>query len=170
MPEKPAPDDPSRKGLQARDVLGSWMEGPRAAAEAQGVEFPPRGARLGLPLTGSGSVAGVGRRLVALLVDWVLASVLVRVAGVGTGEQSYAWLVLTVFGVLTAGCLALAGRTPGHWLLRLQLVDLRAGSPLQPLRVLLRQVLVCLVIPAVIWDSDGRGLHDKAAGTVLVLV
>ena len=25
-----------------------------------------------------------------------------------------------------------------------------------------------LVIPAVIWDADQRGLHDKAAGTVLV--
>jgi uncharacterized RDD family membrane protein YckC len=24
------------------------------------------------------------------------------------------------------------------------------------------------VIPATIWDRDGRGLHDKAAGTVVV--
>jgi len=24
------------------------------------------------------------------------------------------------------------------------------------------------VIPAVIWDADQRGLHDKAAGTVLL--
>ena len=28
--------------------------------------------------------------------------------------------------------------------------------------------LLALVIPAVIWDADQRGLHDKAAGTVLV--
>jgi hypothetical protein len=25
-----------------------------------------------------------------------------------------------------------------------------------------------IVIPAVIWDADQRGLHDKAAGTVLI--
>jgi hypothetical protein len=28
--------------------------------------------------------------------------------------------------------------------------------------------LLCIVIPAVIWDADHRGLHDKIAGTVLV--
>jgi uncharacterized RDD family membrane protein YckC len=31
-----------------------------------------------------------------------------------------------------------------------------------------RTALLCLVIPAVVWDADGRGLHDKAAGTVIV--
>jgi len=31
-----------------------------------------------------------------------------------------------------------------------------------------RSALLCLVIPAVVWDRDGRGLHDTAAGTVLV--
>jgi uncharacterized RDD family membrane protein YckC len=51
--------------------------------------------------------------------------------------------------------------------MRLHLVDLTT-RPVQPLRVLLRQVLVCLAVPAMIWDLDGRGLHDKAAGTVLV--
>ncbi|MFE4466652.1 RDD family protein, partial [Oerskovia sp. NPDC056781] len=29
-------------------------------------------------------------------------------------------------------------------------------------------VLLCLVVPAVVWDGDGRGMHDKAAGTVIV--
>jgi len=32
----------------------------------------------------------------------------------------------------------------------------------------LRTLLICLVIPAVIWDRDGRGLQDRAAGTVVV--
>ena len=31
-----------------------------------------------------------------------------------------------------------------------------------------RTALLIVVIPAVIWDADQRGLHDKAAGTVLV--
>jgi hypothetical protein len=29
-------------------------------------------------------------------------------------------------------------------------------------------VLLCIVIPAVIWDSDQRGMHDRLSGTVLV--
>ena len=32
----------------------------------------------------------------------------------------------------------------------------------------LAAVLLCLAIPALIWDRDQRGLHDKAAQTVLV--
>jgi hypothetical protein len=31
-----------------------------------------------------------------------------------------------------------------------------------------RSVLLCLVIPAVIFDPDQRGVHDKAMNTVLV--
>jgi uncharacterized RDD family membrane protein YckC len=29
-------------------------------------------------------------------------------------------------------------------------------------------VLLALLVPALIWDRDGRGMHDKAAGTALV--
>jgi hypothetical protein len=32
----------------------------------------------------------------------------------------------------------------------------------------LRTVLLCLVIPAAVWDAQGRGLHDKAARTIIV--
>ena len=35
-------------------------------------------------------------------------------------------------------------------------------------RPIVRTALLVLVTPAVIWDPDQRGLHDKAAGTVLV--
>jgi uncharacterized RDD family membrane protein YckC len=42
------------------------------------------------------------------------------------------------------------------------------GGPAGPLPALVRSVLLCLVIPAVIFDPDHRGLHDKAMNTVLV--
>jgi hypothetical protein len=32
----------------------------------------------------------------------------------------------------------------------------------------LRTVLICIVIPPVIWDSDGRGLHDRAVDSLVV--
>jgi hypothetical protein len=35
--------------------------------------------------------------------------------------------------------------------------------------VLLRTVLMCLAVPALIWDRDGRGLHDRTARCVVVL-
>jgi hypothetical protein len=36
--------------------------------------------------------------------------------------------------------------------------------------IALRTVLLLLVIPAVIWDRDGRGLHDKAVHAVQVRI
>lgn len=44
----------------------------------------------------------------------------------------------------------------------------KLGGPLTPIHVIVRTVLLLLVIPAVIWDRDGRGLHDRWAGTVEV--
>ena len=42
------------------------------------------------------------------------------------------------------------------------------GRPASVVQVAIRSLLLCLAIPALIWDRDGRGLHDKAANTVLV--
>jgi len=35
-------------------------------------------------------------------------------------------------------------------------------------RAALRGLLLVLVVPALIMDGDRRGLHDKAAGTVMI--
>jgi uncharacterized RDD family membrane protein YckC len=53
--------------------------------------------------------------------------------------------------------------------LRVAQVD-GSGRPLDLLRSLLRAVLICLVVPPVIYRPDGRGLHDLAVGTATVLV
>ena len=61
------------------------------------------------------------------------------------------------------------GSTPGKRLFGLRVVALGTGR-VQPLRALLRTALLCLAIPALIWDRDGRGLHDRLAGTVEVRI
>jgi len=42
------------------------------------------------------------------------------------------------------------------------------GGRVAWLWVLVRTVLLLLVIPAVVYDRDQRGLHDKAAGAIAV--
>ena len=59
------------------------------------------------------------------------------------------------------------GSTIGHRLVGLRVLSLHGGAA-RPLQVLVRTVLLCLFLPAMFWDRDGRGLHDKAAGTVIV--
>ena len=35
-------------------------------------------------------------------------------------------------------------------------------------RAAVRTVLICLAVPPLIWDRDGRGLHDRAVVTAVV--
>lgn len=126
------------------------------------------GQRLGLPADGVGSMAGLGRRVVGVLIDWIVAQ-LVTVFALGrslTGDRTSGFVVLAVFAVLTLGSLAVVGATFGHWLMRLQLRRVRPG--VWPVQVLVRTALLCLFLPAIFTDSDGRGWHDRIAGTVLV--
>jgi len=55
----------------------------------------------------------------------------------------------------------------GHLAVGIRVVPLRPVW-IGPLRPLIRSISLALVIPAVIWDKDQRGFHDKVAGTVLV--
>lgn len=133
-----------------------------------GYRYP--GNRIGLPEEGPGSVAGWGRRLVALFADWVIASLVASAVlrkPLFSGSNELSGMQLIVFVVMTALLVGLLGYTIGHRILDLQVISLD-GRPVGLLRGLLRAVLVGLLIPAVIFDRDRRGLHDKAAGTVVV--
>jgi uncharacterized RDD family membrane protein YckC len=55
----------------------------------------------------------------------------------------------------------------GQRLLGLRVVRVDGGRLSLP-RIVLRTLLLCLVIPAVVMDSDGRGLHDRAVGSIVV--
>lgn len=142
-----------------RRTLGSWLSGPGRAPGA-----PEPGTRLGLPAAGSGSVARASRRVPALMVDWVCALLISYAFFDGDS-----WWTLGTFAVIQILTVGTVGSSPGHRLLGLQLrrVDGRYAGPL---RAAVRTVLLCLVIPAVIYDTDLRGMHDRAAGTVLVRV
>ncbi len=109
-------------------------------------------------------MAGLGRRIVALLVDWAISS------AISAGFFHYDPLAtLAVFAVMTWLMLSTLGATIGHVAAGLAVRRLDRGLP-GPLRALVRTVLLCLVIPAVVWGADGRGLHDMAAGTVVTRV
>jgi uncharacterized RDD family membrane protein YckC len=120
------------------------------------------GERLGLPQTGRGSIGRVGRRLGALAIDWACA-VVISIAFFA--YDSFATLL--VFAVVQIVFLPTIGGSPGHRLVGLRVVAMNGGW-IGIWRPVLRTVLLILVIPAVIWDPDQRGLHDKAAGTMVI--
>ena len=120
------------------------------------------GERLGLNREGHGSIARPGRRISALLIDFALCYVIYFAFFFGSD-----WASLLIFVVEQIVLLILLGGGVGHLLLGLRLVRLD-GSWAGRWRPILRTVLLVLVIPAVIWDSDQRGLHDVFAGTMLI--
>lgn len=126
------------------------------------------GKDLGLPAQGPRSVARLGRRILALVIDWAIATgASLVITRPGDVLASNSWVTLGVFALLQVVFIATLSGSIGHLVVGVRVV------PLQPrwigiLRPLVRTLLECLVIPAVIWDRDQRGLHDKLPGTVLV--
>lgn len=132
-----------------------------------GADFGYRGQRLGLPEEGPGSVAPVGRRVAALFVDWMLCLLIAYGLLAQRDMAATNRWVFPVFAVLSLLTLGTVGCTPGKRLLGLRLVRLDGGR-VGFVGVALRTFLLLLVIPAVVWDRDTRGLHDKAVGVVQV--
>lgn len=116
--------------------------------------------------------ASWARRALALVVDWVAATLVVvfLLGPVGWLEDpASGFYVLTVFAVESALLTTVAGGSFGKLATRLRVVR-TDGTPRPPdlLRSLARSLLVCLVIPPLVYRPDGRGLHDVVAGTATV--
>jgi uncharacterized RDD family membrane protein YckC len=127
------------------------------------------GETFGLPESGPRSVGRFGRRLIAILIDWLISYGLSWLLFRTKDGTTNPWINLGVFALLQLIFLLFFNGSIGQLLLRLRLVPVRGGA-MAPWRPLLRTFLLCLAIPALIWDRDQRGLHDRAAGTVLVRV
>ncbi|RZU31245.1 RDD family protein [Blastococcus saxobsidens] len=128
-------------------------------------QAPVRGASLGLPAEGPGSLASFSDRAAGYAVDAVASALIAWAftAPYGPGNWS-----LVVFGALTVGTLVVFGQTPGHRLLGLRLAHPTPQSRLAPWRALVRTALLMLLVPALITDGDGRGLHDRVTRTAVV--
>jgi uncharacterized RDD family membrane protein YckC len=143
-----------------RKAIGSWLGG--ASSINPNLGYP--GERLGFPRAGTGSVASIGRRLAALSIDW-LASLLVALL------FTQKWGGLAALGIFYAEVLlftSLLGASAGQRFLRIRVVRVVDQGSVPVLAVVIRSILLFMVIPAAIYDRDGRGLHDRAIGTVVI--
>lgn len=154
--------------VDRRDI-GSWLQGPGNLNQRSAGDY--RGKRLGMPEHGPGSIARFGRRLAGVSIDWVACKLLAYAFfGVGfaeTGARSF--IPLAIFFVENVLLVATAGATLGQRIMGMRVFGL-GGRPVTAVQATTRAVLLCLFIPAVIWDVDGRGVHDKVPNTVLARV
>ena len=146
--------------------IGSWLSGPEPAATGG---YP--GERLGLPRQGPGSQAKLGRRLAALIVDWLIAYGLAGLALAG-GLLTMRYLsttVLVIWFVLGVAFVRLFSFTPGQYLLGLRVASVDNRLHVGTGRAAVRGLLIALVIPALFTDSDSRGFQDRLTATAVVL-
>jgi uncharacterized RDD family membrane protein YckC len=159
----------SSSGKQRSAAEARWTQTWLGGARSAGADLGYPGERLGLPEKGSGAVAGYGRRLLALFIDWglslLVSSFLARALDWSPPQRSLGTLV--IFGVQAWLLIGLLGTTIGKRLCGIRVARLD-GRPVGPVWSLARSVLLLLVVPALIWDRDHRGLHDRAANTIVV--
>ena len=111
--------------------------------------------------------AGLGRRFAALMIDWLLS---LLAATTFADPRADGWAAPAVLIGLYAVFVGLFGQTPGMAVARLRCVSVVDGGAIGVPRALLRGILLALVIPAVIMDDLRRGLHDRAAGSIVLAV
>jgi uncharacterized RDD family membrane protein YckC len=120
--------------------------------------------------------ASWARRILALVVDWFACTlvVILLLGGVDqwAGDREAGFYVLAVFVLESALFSALSGGSFGQLATRLRVVrvvgDELDPRPVPPHLALVRQVLIAVVIPPLVYRPDGRGLHDLAAGSAVV--
>lgn len=120
---------------------------------------------LNLPEEGSGSLAPIGRRSVAFLIDLALSAL---VASLFSYPHLPGNLSLVVFGCEYVVFSALLQATPGMALMRLRLTRVDQRAPLTLFQAVVRTILLILLIPALFMDKNGRGYHDRMSNTAVV--
>jgi RDD family len=144
--------------------------GPASASTAQLTAPPPEkeaagypGQRFGLPERGPGSVASMPRRLLALLIDWLLSMLIAYWL-----THSQFWTIV-VFAIEVFVLTATTGFTVGKRLVGIRAVR-TTGGPIGFRWSLVRTAILLTVVPALLTDRDLRGLHDRASDTIVIRV
>lgn len=157
---------------QAGKGGSGWRNGPEIPNQFGGDDPVPSypGEYLGLPKAGSGAQASVARRMGGVLIDWLLclaAATLITSTTDAWGDAATLTLLLWVaMGILTGWLFA---RTPGMAVLGMGVARVDAEVPVGFWRAALRTLLTAFIFPAAMVDADGRGMHDRATNTTVIL-
>jgi len=111
----------------------------------------------------------LGRRMSALMVDWLACYFIVAASAGGIGQMApnRSWTVLALFFAEIAILSALQGATLGHRIFGIKIIRFADGGAITPVQALIRSALLITVIFAITFDENGRGLHERFSGTVL---
>ena len=109
-----------------------------------------------------------GRRMLGVLIDWLMSYAIAIGFFVEFGEPSMGAVVFLIFTAQYLLFAALGGATPGHRVVGLKIVRFLDGGMPTPLQALIRTGLLVLIVTAITFDQNGRGINERLSNTVLV--
>ena len=111
----------------------------------------------------------LGRRMSALMVDWLACYFIVAASAGGLGKMApnRSWTVLALFFAEVAILSALQGASLGHRIFGIKVIRFADGGAITPVQALIRSALLVTVIFAITFDENGRGMHERFSGSVL---
>lgn len=114
----------------------------------------------------------LGRRMAALMVDWLACYVIITAAtgGIGQTAPNRSLMVLALFFAQITTLSALQGASLGHRIFGVKIIRFADGGAITPVQALIRSALLITVVFAITYDENGRGLHERLSGTVLTRV
>lgn len=129
------------------------------------------GKMIGLPKSGSGSMATVARRSGAVIIDWVICLIIANFINVFTmalgGPATLTLFLWLLFGIIGGWLFA---RTPGMAILGMGVARVDApGARVGLWRAVARTLLTMFILPAAMVDAEGRGMHDRGTGTAVIM-
>jgi uncharacterized RDD family membrane protein YckC len=117
----------------------------------------------------AGQIAGFGPRFLAFVVDGLIANLIGVVADGGFHNSGrHAWIIYVSFLAIELFFVAFAGQTPGMRAVGIGVLRRDRQGRLPFRWALVRTTLLAFVLPAVISDESGLGMHDRAAGSVII--
>ena len=109
-----------------------------------------------------------GRRMLGVLIDWLMSYAIAIGFFVEFGESSMGAVVFLIFTAQYLLFAALGGATPGHRVVGLKIVRFSDGAMPTPLQALIRTGLLVLIVTAITFDQNGRGINERLSNTVLI--
>lgn len=114
-----------------------------------------------------------GRRALGITIDWLAAYAVTLGFFSGSGtllerSRGAGGTVLLVLAIEYLILVSFGGSSFGHRIVGLKVVRFSDGGAATPLQVLIRTVLLVIIVTAITYDDDGRGINERLSNTVLV--
>jgi uncharacterized RDD family membrane protein YckC len=111
---------------------------------------------------------GQGRRMLGLLIDWALCYFITWGFFAEPGTGAFTPIVYFLYLGQYLFFTILGGATPGHRFVGLRIVRFSDGQLPTPKQALIRTALLAIVVTAITFDENGRGINERFSGTVLI--